>query len=264
MSSTARPVEPTAPDAAATSRAYDDAQVKKTDQALSAWRDAFERHHEEQLAREAEQLSNKPKLAPWFLAGATGLALLVAMAAAVARVVAPPSNVSAVSVAPVEEIPPAVAEPSPSALRAPPPPMEGEEVAAPTPSAVSEVVAETTASAPVEAAAPAAAPEVSAVPALQIVGTPRTWDANGYHWVQFEAKAAGPITLTWLDANGQSVLDERTCGFASGDGILGCRVGRSEGRVDVALAKGAAPGDWKIRACSDGNCADVATIAVTP
>jgi hypothetical protein len=248
-------VEPTAPDAAATSRAYDDAQVKKTDQALSAWRDAFERHHEEQLAREAEQLSNKPKLAPWFLAGAAGLALLVAMAAAVARVVAPPSNVSAVSVAPVEE--PAVAA-APIADAAP------AQSAEPAPSAAPEAAVEPTLSAPVEAAAPAPAPEVSAVPALQIVGTPRTWDANGYHWVQFEAKAAGPITLTWLDANGQSVLDERTCGFASGDGILGCRVGRSEGRVDVALAKGAAPGDWKIRACSDGNCADVATIAVTP
>ena len=127
MSSTARPVEPTAPDAAATSRAYDDAQVKKTDQALSAWREAFERHHEEQLVREAEQLANKPKLAPWFLAGASGFALLVAMAAVVARVVAPPSNVSAVSVTPVEEVAPAVVEPSPSALRAPPPPKEGEE-----------------------------------------------------------------------------------------------------------------------------------------
>jgi len=139
--------------------------------------------------------------------------------------------------------------------------MEGEEVAPPTASAAPDVVAaETTPSAPVEAAAP----EVSAAPALEILGTPRTWDANGYHWVSFEAKAVAPITLTWLDANGQSVLDERTCGFASGDGVLGCRVGRSEGRVDVALAKGAAPGAWRIRACSDGNCADVATIAVAP
>jgi hypothetical protein len=247
-------VEPIAsPDAAATGRAYDDAQVKKTDQALSAWREAFERHHEEQLVHEAEQLANKPKLAPWFLAGASGLALLVAMAAVVARVVAPPSNVSAVSVTPVVEPAPAVVEPSPSALRAPPPPMEGE-VGTPTPTAAPEVAAEPTAPEEVK----------SAATALEIVGTPRTWDANGYHWVSFEAKAAGPITLTWLDANGQSVLDERTCGFASGDGILGCRVGRSEGRVDVALAKGAAPGDWQIRACSDGSCADVATIAVAP
>ena len=250
MSSTARPVEPIASDAAATGRAYDDAQVKKTDQALSAWREAFERHHEEQLAREAEQLANKPTLAPWFLAGASGLALLVAMAAVVARVVAPPSNVSAVSVTPVEEIAPPVVEPSPSALPAAP-------VEEPT-----EVAAEPSPSAPVEAVAP----EVNAAsPApLEIVGTPRTWDANGFHWVSFEAKTTAPITLTWLDANGQSVLDERTCGFASGDGILGCRVGRSEGRVDVALAKGAAPGDWRIRACSDGSCADVATIAVAP
>jgi hypothetical protein len=247
MSSTARPVEPTAPDAAATGRAYDDAQVKKTDQALSAWREAFERHHEEQLAREAEQLASKPQLAPWFLAGAAGLALLVAMAAVVARVVAPPSNVSAVSVEPVEEMAPsalpttpapaaetspASAEPTPSALRAPPPPMEGEEVAA-------------------------------APPALEIIGTPRTWDAKGYHWVSFEAKTDGPLTLTWIDANGQSVLDERNCGFAIGDGLRRCRVGRSEGRVDVALAAGAAPGDWRIRACSDGErCADVATITV--
>ena len=244
MSSTARPVEPTAPDSAATSRAYDDAQVKKTDQALSAWREAFERHHEEQLAREAEQLSNKPTLAPWFLAGASGLALLVAMAAVVARVVAPPSNVSAVSVtpveepavaaAPIEEAVPTVSEaPTPSALRAPPPPEAGVEVNA-------------------------------ATTALEIVGTPRTWEANGYRWVSFEAKTDGPITLTWLDANGQSVLDERTCGFASGNGIRGCRIGRSEGRVDVALAKGAAPGDWRIHACSDAGCADVATIAVAP
>ena len=261
MSSTARPVEPIASDAAATGRAYDESQVKKTDQALSAWREAFERHHEEQLAREAEQLANKPKLAPWFLAGASGLALLVAMAAVVARVVAPPSNVSAVSVTPVEEpaveaapvadaVPAESEEPSPSALRAPPPPEAGEEVvAAPVAAVAPEVPA---------AAAPAAAP------ALEIVGTPRTWDAYGHHWVSFEARTDAPITLTWLDANGQSVLDERTCGFASGDGILGCRVGRSEGRVDVALAKGAAPGDWRIRACSDGNCADVATIAVAP
>jgi hypothetical protein len=237
-------VEPTVPDAAATGRAYDDAQVKKTDQALSAWREAFERHHEEQLAREAEQLANKPKLAPWFLAGAAGLALLVAMAAVVARVVAPPSNVSAVSVEPVEEIASAgSAEPTPAAVRAPPPPVEREEVAA----------------APADVVAPAVAP----APSLEIVGTPRTWDAQGYHWVSFEAKTDGPLTLTWIDANGQSVLDERHCGFAIGDGIRRCRVGRSEGRVDVALAAGAAPGDWRIRACSEGGrCADVATIAV--
>ena len=252
MSSTARPVEPTAPDAAATGRAYDDAQVKRTDQALSAWREAFERHHEEQLAREAEQLANKPKVAPWFLAGASGLALLVAMAAVVARVVAPPSNVSAVSVAPSEEpavqVAPAVA---PEPIAAPTPD---------TPAASPEVAPEPTPSAPVEAVAPA----VSAAPVLEIVGTPRTWDASGYHWVSFEAKTDQPITLSWLDANGQSVLDDRTCGFSAGDGIRGCRVGRSEGRVDVALARGAAPGDWHIRACSDGNCADVATIAVAP
>ena len=244
MSSTARPAEPTAPDAAATGRAYDDAQVKKTDQALGAWREAFERHHDEQLAREAEQLSSKPKLAPWFLAGASGLALLVAMAAVVARVVAPPSNVSAVSVTPIEEpvAPDAIPAPTPAAA----------------PSATTEVAAEPTPSAPVEVVAA----QVSAAPALEIVGTPRTWDANGYHWVSFEAKTDGPLTLSWLDANGQSVLEERNCGFAVGDGTRRCRIGRSEGRVDVALAKGAAPGDWHIRACADGSCADVATIAV--
>jgi hypothetical protein len=244
MSSTARPVEPNAPDAAATGRAYDDAQVKKTDQALGAWREAFERHHDEQLAREAEQLSNKPKLAPWFLAGASGIALLIAMAAVVARVVAPPSNVSAVSVTPIEEMAPAAIEPSPSAS---------------APSAPEEVKAEPAGFAASDLAA--VAPPVSA-PALEIVGTPRTWDAHGYRWVSFEAKTDGPVTLSWLDANGQSVLEERNCGFAVGDGLRRCRVGRSEGRLDVALAAGAAPGDWHIRACADGSCADVATIAV--
>jgi hypothetical protein len=238
MSSTARPVEPTAPDAAATGRAYDDAQVKKTDQALSAWRESFERHHEEQLALEAERLAHKPPLAPWFLAAASGVSLLVAMVAVVARVVAPPSNVTAVSVAPLEESTGVAAAEvqapitEPTALPAAPPPVEGEAGTAP------------------------------AAPQLEIVGTPRTWESSGYHWVSFEAKTDAPLRLSWLDANGEPALDERTCGFSVGDGKRRCRVGRSEGRIGAALAAGAAPGAWRIQACSDTGCADVATIAV--
>ncbi len=245
MSSTARPVEPTAPEMATTTgRAYDEAQVKKTDQALGAWRDAFEQHHEEQIALEAERLANKPALAPWFLAGASGLSLLVAMVAVVARVVAPPSTVSAVSVAPIEEI---TVEP-PSVEVAPALPMVEATPAPAEPAARVET-------------APVAAP-IAAQAGLEIVGTPRTWESGGYRWVSFDAKTDGPMQLAWLDASGKPALDERTCGFFIGDGTRRCVVGRSDGRVGAALAAGAEPGTWRIEACADGGCAQVATIDV--
>jgi hypothetical protein len=252
MSSTARPVEPTAPELA-TGRAYDDAQVKKTDQALGAWRAAFERHHEEQLALEAERLANKPALAPWFLAGASGLALLVAMVAVVARVVAPPSTVTAVSIPPIVETPVVEAAVEPTSVVAPP-------VVAP-PVAAPPVVEAT----PPVAAAPAvqAPPPLAAASALEVRDA-RTWDADGHRWVSFDARTGQALTLSWLDATGRSVLDERTCGFPVGDGLRRCVVGRSQGRIGAALAAGAAPGAWRIEACAGAACAEVGTLEVAP
>lgn len=108
-------------------------------------------------------------------------------------------------------------------------------------------------------AAAAAAPE--AAPAFDggvMIETVRVWTSSQTEWVQFDYTGS-PLELRWLDAAGVEALDRMGCANIVSSDVRRCYVGRTQGRIDHALAGGAAAGPWTVQACAPGTtlCVDI-------
>lgn len=116
---------------------------------------------------------------------------------------------------------------------------------------------------PVEVAPVAApvVPEVALPTELSIVGEVLSWEKDDDLWIQLDYRGE-PMTLRWLDAAGTEVLEATDCSNRIPGGLSRCYVGRTDERVDIALADGAQAGVWTVQGCQAGHCAEVASFEV--
>ena len=114
--------------------------------------------------------------------------------------------------------------------------------------------------APIETASTDALGSTS--PVLQEAPTPLTWDIgiidgtlmigsrDDTEWFQFDYAIQEPVYLQWSDEAGALALNSLECTNKLRGGLRRCYIGRSHGRIGIALDQGAAEGDWNIQACT--------------
>ncbi len=91
------------------------------------------------------------------------------------------------------------------------------------------------------------------------------WSNNETEWVQFDYASEEPVFLHWRDSEGRAALNPIQCTNLLRGGLYRCYVGRSHGRIQVALDQGSRTGTWSVSACADESgtsCLSVGTFPV--
>jgi hypothetical protein len=212
------------------------AQIRRTDSALTSWRDvSVDRRKGWEERREAEQrvLARRRRIVV-----GTALAVgLVATGIAAAVVVWGGSS----------EVVPSTAAATPAApamvAAAPPTVTVIESVLPPTPVPVAE--------------APAAPAPVTLTTGIVEAGTASVTADADHVWAAFHTKAAGLVQFRYFDGAGVEALEPMGCPRRLVDGVRHCEAGRSADRVKAAIVGGAAPGSWAVRACAGDACEEI-------
>lgn len=129
-----------------------------------------------------------------------------------------------------------------------------ERIPPPVVSSASEAPAEPPAPAVPEPAVPEPAVPEPVVPVT--AGTVRTWRQGDHAWIEFGIDTAEPAWMRWRDAHGEVALSDMLCFRATARGHQ-CRAGRSQLRIEQAVADGAAPGTWTVDVCTERGCTEV-------
>ncbi|MEE2749839.1 MAG: hypothetical protein VX519_00280 [Myxococcota bacterium] len=98
-----------------------------------------------------------------------------------------------------------------------------------------------------------------------IDGSLMVWSKDSTEWVQFDYAIQEKVYLQWLDANGVAALNAMECTNKLRGGLHRCYIGRSHGRIGIALNQGMSAGTWSVQACSEpegGVCMPIGTFAV--
>ena len=91
------------------------------------------------------------------------------------------------------------------------------------------------------------------------------WSNNDTEWVQFDYATEEAVFLHWRDSEGRTALNPIECTNLLRGGLYRCYVGRSHGRIQVALDQGSHTGTWSVSACADEagtSCLSVGTFPV--
>lgn len=98
-----------------------------------------------------------------------------------------------------------------------------------------------------------------------IDGSLMVWSKDSTEWVQFDYAIQEKVYLQWLDANGIAALNAMECTNKLRGGLRRCYIGRSHGRIGIALNQGMASGTWSLQACSEpegGVCMPIGSFSV--
>ncbi len=99
-----------------------------------------------------------------------------------------------------------------------------------------------------------------------IDGSLMVWSKDNTEWVQFDYAIQEQVYLQWLDADGVAALNAMECTNKLRGGLRRCYIGRSHGRIGIALNQGMTSGTWSVQACSEpegGVCMPVGSFAVS-
>ena len=123
--------------------------------------------------------------------------------------------------------------------------------------------------APIEISETVVAPVVEVVEAPYDIGLLKDslmiWSNNDTEWVQFDYATEEAVFLHWRDSEGREALNPIECTNLLRGGLYRCYVGRSHGRIQVALDQGSHTGTWSVSACADEagtSCLSVGTFPV--
>ncbi len=100
-----------------------------------------------------------------------------------------------------------------------------------------------------------------------IDGTQKIWSLDDTEWIQFDYAMQAPVYLQWTDETGATALNSLECTNKLRGGLRRCYIGRSHGRIGIALDQGVQPGTWNIQACTQpegGICMDLGDFTVQP
>lgn len=98
-----------------------------------------------------------------------------------------------------------------------------------------------------------------------IDGSLKVWSNENTEWIQFDYAIQRDVYLQWMDESGQMALNSLECTNKLRGGLRRCYIGRSHGRIGIALEHGLASGRWSIQACTEpegGICMHVANFRV--
>jgi hypothetical protein len=98
-----------------------------------------------------------------------------------------------------------------------------------------------------------------------IDGTKKVWSLDDTEWIQFDYAMQAPVFLQWSDETGATALNSLECTNKLRGGLRRCYIGRSHGRIGIALDQGVQPGTWNVEACTQpegGICMDLGAFSV--